>query len=259
MKFWAIDTETTHMDPEAGRIIELYAAEVTFPDIKVQSWLSYRFNPGMPIPAEATKLHGIRDEDVNHELPFSFRAAWWQSQFEGACIIAYNAQFDLKILDAELRRAGQKGLSVNTPVLDPYDYFREDLGRTLTDAVRYYLHKPHPDAHSARGDVRAMLKVLRRQLKTRDPELLLQTALNPNRVDFAGKFTRDLAGQITFNFGKHRGQPAASQPQYLAWILGSDFPADAKDVARRVLNDCSNPEHEKRASERPMRSWRRTS
>ena len=33
-----------------------------------------RFNPGMPIPPEATAVHGIRDEDISDEPRFARRA-----------------------------------------------------------------------------------------------------------------------------------------------------------------------------------------
>lgn len=243
-KFWAVDTETTGMDADTDRIIEIYAVEVTFPGLEVRQWRRNRFNPGIPIPPEATLRHGIRDEDVENESPFSFRAAAWQEVFQDACLIAYNAPFDLRILNAELIRAGQRGLSASTPIIDPYQFFREDFTRTLTDAVRHYLRKPHPLAHTAKGDVHAMLRVLRRQMKTRNPDHVLEIAFLANRLDFSGRFIRDQHGIIRTNFGKHKGQPAGAYPAYLRWMLTSDFPEDTKRVAREVLADCATPRHQ---------------
>ena len=60
-----------------------------------------------------------------------------------------------------------------------------------------------------------------------------------NAADRSGKFLlRD--GAVVFNFGKHRGRPlvevAGEAPDYLQWILGSDFPEDAKRYVREALD-----------------------
>ena len=60
-----------------------------------------------------------------------------------------------------------------------------------------------------------------------------------NAADQSGKFVRE-DGRVVFNFGKHKGKPlaevAAAAPDYLKWILGSDFPDDAKQVVRDALD-----------------------
>ena len=46
-------------------------------------------------------------------------------------------------------------------------------------------------------------------------------------------------GEVTFNFGKHRGRPlkeiAAEHPDYLLWILGEDFRSDVREIVEIAL------------------------
>jgi hypothetical protein len=58
-----IDTETTGKDAARGdRIVEV--AVVHCCDGAVTERHGFLINPGVPIPAEASAVHGIRDEDV---------------------------------------------------------------------------------------------------------------------------------------------------------------------------------------------------
>jgi DNA polymerase-3 subunit epsilon len=54
-----LDLETTGVDPQKDRIIEICVLRFTPPDQRVRH--TRRLNPGIPIPAEATAVHGIRN------------------------------------------------------------------------------------------------------------------------------------------------------------------------------------------------------
>ena len=56
------DLETTGLSTTSDRIIELALIRVS-PQGDVLERVR-RFNPGMPIPPDATAIHGITDEDV---------------------------------------------------------------------------------------------------------------------------------------------------------------------------------------------------
>ncbi len=62
------DLETTGTDPATDRILEISALRVDTDGSK--SSRTRRINPERPIPAEATAVHGIRDEDVAREPTF---------------------------------------------------------------------------------------------------------------------------------------------------------------------------------------------
>ena len=68
---------------------------------------SQRIRPDVPIPAAASAIHGIRDEDVAHAPPF---AAVWPRLLakvgDDALVCAHNAPFDGAVLAVELMRIG---------------------------------------------------------------------------------------------------------------------------------------------------------
>jgi DNA polymerase-3 subunit epsilon len=98
-----IDTETTGTDPARHRVVEV-AIRIVSPGQEpfCKSWL---VDPGTPIPAEATAIHGITtgmlaDAPIFHEVAHEL----WM--LISACIpVAYNARFDRAMLLAEYLRA----------------------------------------------------------------------------------------------------------------------------------------------------------
>jgi DNA polymerase-3 subunit epsilon len=236
MRFIALDTETTGMDPRRDRIVELHLALVTFPDLAIEQEWSFRFNPGIPIPPDAIRLHGIRDQDVAGQPRLGGQAAGLQELLRRHPLIAYNGRrFDLPLLHNELVRCGQPGLPVHHLLVDPLELFREDAPHSLTGAVRYYLGEDHPAAHTAAGDVNAMLRVLRVQLQGRDPKKVLDGQVHKVTLDHAGHFYRDQEGTVRFGFGKHRGKPVVCHPDYLRWITLAGFDHHIKRLALQFL------------------------
>ena len=62
----SFDLETTGLDVGKDRIVEIGMVRVERDGTRSE-WVQ-RVNPGIPIPREATAVHGIRDEDVR-EMP----------------------------------------------------------------------------------------------------------------------------------------------------------------------------------------------
>jgi DNA polymerase III epsilon subunit-like protein len=73
-----------------------------------------RFNPGIPIPPEATRGHGIEDSDVAKEGTFAAIAAELR-EFIGPLplMIGHHISYDKAFLTEEFRRAGQQPLDQN--------------------------------------------------------------------------------------------------------------------------------------------------
>ena len=63
-----IDLESTGTSPSSDRIVEIAILKVN-PD-GGEDFRCNRVNPGVPIPAEATAIHGITDADVASEPTF---------------------------------------------------------------------------------------------------------------------------------------------------------------------------------------------
>lgn len=103
-----VDTETTGFEPKEGhRIIEFAALEMIDRKLTGNSLHLY-FNPERDIPAEATKVHGITLEQVEHEAPFRERVNEIIDYISGAELIIHNAKFDLNFLDHHFNQLGFK-------------------------------------------------------------------------------------------------------------------------------------------------------
>lgn len=242
MRIIAFDTETTGVKPETDRIVELTLVDAN------GTTSGFRVNPGVPIPPEATRVHGITDADVKHAPRFADVAEEIQRLVSGAVLLGYNSRnFDTLILHAELQRAGRPGLDLDAlKEIDVYRLWLELEPRTLTGAVRRWLSTDHANAHSARADVEATLRVWNaiKQHAGIDEARAIELSRPRDEIDRAGKFRLDETGHVTLTFGKYAGVPSKKiDPSYFQWILNSDFPASTKGVVLRLIaNDFDLPE-----------------
>jgi len=162
----AIDTETTGRDPEVDRAVEI--AVVIYRGAEVVSRRSWVVNPGRPIPKEASDVHGIDDEAVKDAPPFAGIVGELLTALAGAVPVAYNADYDRKVLTAELSRAGlapeslPPALRRNIEWIDPLIWAREiqraEKSRALSE-VAQRLGIPLENAHRATDDAEATAHV----------------------------------------------------------------------------------------------------
>lgn len=232
----ALDVETTGLNPEQDRIVQFCLVQLN-PKLEVQQSIKATVNPGIPIPPEATAIHGIRDLDV-HGLPFfSKYASWIQGLLQPEeVVIGYNGNFDLDFLHYELVRAGEAGIPITQPLVDPCRIFRENYPHTLQNAVYHYLAERFSDNHEAERDTMATVRVLEAQLKAH--ALTLEQAISIPAYDWVDRGRRfyKQEGQICFAFGMHKGKPALEHPDYLRWMLErGTFNGDTKQIALQLL------------------------
>jgi DNA polymerase-3 subunit epsilon len=168
------DLETTGLTPGDDRIIEI-AYEKILPSGEIVA-AAQRVNPGRPIPADATRVNGIRDEDVAEAPSFAKLAYTLWSMFEGADVGGFNITgFDLPFLKGEFSGVGKNFDYTAKRVLDAKILYhrmeaRDMLRpRTLSAAYKLYCGKDHTTAHTAAGDVRVTVEILEQQLE-RYPE-----------------------------------------------------------------------------------------
>jgi DNA polymerase-3 subunit epsilon len=102
----AFDLETTGLDPKRERIVEIGA--VKFDRRGPIGRFSVLIDPGIPMPAEASRINGITDAmlagkpSLDEVLPDFLR-------FIGdAFLVAHNAPFDCSFLDAALAERWEK-------------------------------------------------------------------------------------------------------------------------------------------------------
>jgi DNA polymerase-3 subunit epsilon len=243
-----LDVETTGTDPQNDRIVEIGILKI-LPDGR-QEHRNQRVNPGIPIPPEATAIHGIADTDVANEPRFTQLAANLLTFLEGCDLSGFNLKrFDLRVLYAEFNRASHPLSLEGRAILDAMEIFHAREPRDLTAAVRFYCGREHEGAHAASTDVLATAEVLDAMLGRymdlpRTVVGLNQHLKNPNAADSDGKFVR-VEGELRFTFGKYRGQPldavARMKPDYLQWMLTQDFFDDTKALVKDALRRARPP------------------
>jgi len=233
----AVDVEATGLDPHADRIIEL--AIVRAKDSTVV--FHERFRPGMPIPAQATAVHGITNDDVAHCDDFAVHAQRVQKILEGAVVLGYNSRaFDTVLIDTELRRAGEPGLDLfDLPEIDLLRVWAQSERRTLELAVQRFLGHDHAGLHSALSDAEILVPLaaaMKRVWGLEDFDLLERS--RPTwEVDRSRRLRIDRGGEVVFNFGKHTGEPLRDHVDYVEWMLGSDFPPDTKQALHQLRDN----------------------
>lgn len=102
MREIVFDTETTGLDPAAGhRVVEIGCVELVnhVPTGATQQWY---INPEREMPDDAFRIHGLSDAFLADKPVFAAIADEFLGFIDGARLIAHNAMFDLKFINAEL-------------------------------------------------------------------------------------------------------------------------------------------------------------
>jgi len=104
LTFVAFDVETTGLDPQADRVVEIGA--VRFGRDGLEDEYQRLVNPECPISQDAAAIHGITADQVASSPPFPAVLPGVLEFFGDSLLIAHNAPFDMGFFDAALARAG---------------------------------------------------------------------------------------------------------------------------------------------------------
>jgi DNA polymerase-3 subunit epsilon len=236
------DLETTGINIATDRIVEIAYLKVGVNGSEVSRTILV--NPGMPIPANATEIHGISDEDVKDAPTFNEVARNLVKEIEGCDLAGYNSvKFDIPLLAEEFLRAGVDIDLMRRKFVDVQVIFMKMEPRTLSAAYKFFLGKEMENVHTAAGDARATYEVLQAQLD-RYPGLeneigkLAEFSAHNRNVDFAGRIIFDDNDVEVFNFGKYKGQPVREvfkkDPGYYSWMMNGEFPLHTKKVLTNI-------------------------
>jgi DNA polymerase-3 subunit epsilon len=237
------DLETTGINIAKDRIVELYAIKIQ-PD-GTETHLHHYMNPGVPIPIEASQVHGIYDKDVADKPTFRDLSMELNSFMIDCDFGGFNSnRFDFPLLVEEFTRAGVDFEIESRKFIDAQRIFHRKEPRNLAAAYTFYCGKELIDAHSARADTEATWNIIKSQVEhyaDLEPNIdfLHQFSGNSEFMDFAARIKRGPDGEALFNFGKHKGKRVADifkkEPGYYQWMMGGDFAENTKKVITRIM------------------------
>lgn len=216
VRFCVLDTETTGFDPGTDRVVDVAGVWCSLGE-GIQGHVTSLVNPGRLIPANATKIHGIRDEDVVDAVSLEVAmAAILVEPFD--LWAAHNVAFDFGFVSHHGR-----------PTLCTLQLARRlwpTLSHTNQDLrVHWKLVVPQAEglpAHRAAPDAMVTAALLRLELETlreRMPEIQTLRHL----LDWMAK---PVLLEVCF-FGKNRGKPWQDIPKKdIQWALKKFEPMD---------------------------------
>jgi DNA polymerase-3 subunit epsilon len=110
------DTETTGLDPASGhRVVEIGCVELLNGIPTGKTFHEY-VNPERDMPDEAFRVHGISLDMLADKPVFAAIAEAFLAFTEGAKLVAHNAEFDFRFMNAELVALGLPTLSTERMV-----------------------------------------------------------------------------------------------------------------------------------------------
>lgn len=232
------DLETTDVEISKARIVEFAALKIN-PD-NSQEKLQFLINPLIPIPN--SEIHGITDDMVRDCAPFKDLAKEIADFMHDCDLCGYNAlRYDVPVLAEEFARANVAWSATGRKIIDPYLLYKIINPSNLGAVYKKYTGLELDGAHRAMADVEATLEIFNLMMHReeipldRNNILIFQNnGAEDNSVDLAGKFIKK-NGEICFNFGKHKGEPAKNHKDFLNWMIGKDFTQDTQRIAKQIV------------------------
>lgn len=208
LKIIVADTETSGLTEQDGPC-EIAWLEIN-EDFQVISEVRSLIDPEVPIKASASGIHGITDSDVVDAPTLKeFFHEVMNDPFTGfdLVFVAHNAPFDWKFFEPYV--PNHHG-TIDTLRLARHVY--PDAENHKLQTLRYMHKLDGGDAHSAMGDVRVCLGLLKRVAEVEGLGIreLISLSYTPIDVQY-------------MPFGKHKGAALSSLPgHYVKWLLNLD-------------------------------------
>jgi DNA polymerase-3 subunit epsilon len=237
------DIESTGVETETARIVEL--ACIKFNPDGTQEEKTILVNPGVPIPKEASDVHGITDEIVKDKPFFKQYSQSIRAWFDGCDLAGFNSNnYDVPLLSAEFERAGLEGVTWNPNLVDVMQLYRHLFPNTLSDVYERLTGEPLEGAHGALVDCLATKKILDIILPSlvEKVEVPIETAKDVDeylqgdkkRFDLAGKMYVDEEGIVRWNFSKNKDKPVLADLGFANWFMLQSFPQESKNKIKEL-------------------------
>ena len=171
-----LDTETTGLDPATGdRLVEIAGVEV-LNYIPTGEHFHVYIDPERDMPDGAFRVHGLSAEFLKGKPLFRDVAADFLAFIGDSRLVIHNAEFDMKFLNAELKRAGMPMLPADRD-FDTLSYARRKHpgAANSLDALcaRYKIDNSRRTKHGALMDSEILAEVYAELMGGRQATLIL--------------------------------------------------------------------------------------
>ncbi len=182
MREIVLDTETTGLDPDRGdRIVEIGCLEL-INHVPTGHTLHHYINPERDMPQGAFEVHGLSTEFLSGYPVFAAVADEIVEFLGDAVLVIHNAAFDMKFINAELRRLGRSEIPMSQ-ALDTVQLARRKYpgAQVSLDALcrRFEIDNGHRTLHGALLDADLLAAVYLELIGGRQPDLALAAEAAP--------------------------------------------------------------------------------
>lgn len=162
MREIVFDTETTGLDFEQDRVIEIGGIELWNHIPTGREYHCFIRPEGRKVDPAAFDIHGISDDFLKDKPVFAEVVEEFSAFFDGAALIAHNAAFDVRFLNAELARLGRPAIPPGL-VIDTLPMARRKfpMAPATLDALcsRFSIDTSKRDKHGALVDSELLAQV----------------------------------------------------------------------------------------------------
>lgn len=239
--FICMDCETTGLDVDKDRIIEIAITKFTFNEVLEE--FETLVHPERSIPEESIKIHHITDEMVAHAPLMRDVLPRALELIGNHIIVGHGVKFDVDMVSKAAERSGIESKIIHNPILDTLRMARlygESPINSLQQ-LRMHFNIEEEGAHRAMSDVIVNMNVFKQLCK------------NHKTLDnLFDVLSRPIPMKI-MPLGKHKGRPLKELPlDYLRWAANKDFDQDLlfslrSEIKRRkrgnLFSQSGNPFH----------------
>jgi DNA polymerase-3 subunit epsilon len=257
--FAVLDLETTGGSPAADRITEVGVVKVRGGE--VTGTFQTLVNPEVAIPPLISALTGISDRMVASAEPIETVLPCLVEFLGDAVLVAHNAPFDLRFLQANLERHGYQRLrnrTVCTARLARRLLPRDEVANVRLATLAVYLHAGTRPCHRAFADAKATVDVLHALLERAGSfgVLALEDLLDFPKARSQATFSKvHLAKALPRGPGVYRFRDARGEVLYvgkakdLRTRVRSYFSGDSRAKVADLLRELAAIDHVPCASE----------
>ncbi len=153
LDYVVFDCETTGLAPSQGdEIVSIGAVRIHRGQVMHGETFELLANPGRPIPALATSIHGISDEDIADAPPVEEVVRRFHAYAGDAVLVGFNIAFDMRFLRLKQRRCDVR---FDNPTLDALllsILLHDHTGEHTMESVAERLGVGVGGRHTALGD-----------------------------------------------------------------------------------------------------------